>query len=200
MQRTLPARRLFLRSAGASRRARRTEGLETAEVARHRLGPRGGARWLRRFALGACALIALIYVSTPGCVWYARSATTGHEHAVQVGCGAGIVSLEWLIVKWINFPWGPAGHFWHSAYRFTWLPSYAWSYEGVEVKLPLWIPLLLFAAIALCARVRRGQAISGRCGHCGYDLTGNVSGRCPECGTPARGPSKEDGGPSGAGG
>jgi amino acid transporter len=23
----------------------------------------------------------------------------------------------------------------------------------------------------------------GKCGSCGYDLTGNVSGKCPECGT-----------------
>jgi hypothetical protein len=38
------------------------------------------------------------------------------------------------------------------------------------------------------ARVyREGQrqldSMSGRCGNCGYDLTGNVTGVCPECGT-----------------
>ncbi len=26
-------------------------------------------------------------------------------------------------------------------------------------------------------------AAEGKCGQCGYDLTGNVSGVCPECGT-----------------
>jgi hypothetical protein len=31
------------------------------------------------------------------------------------------------------------------------------------------------------ARHRR-HVVRGRCGSCGYDMTGNVSGRCPECG------------------
>lgn len=32
---------------------------------------------------------------------------------------------------------------------------------------------------------QRSWALSGCCGRCGYDLTGNVSGRCPECGADA---------------
>jgi len=42
---------------------------------------------------------------------------------------------------------------------------------------------MAFAAVRVVARVRRNQRrIEGHCGHCGYDLTGNVSGVCPECG------------------
>jgi len=56
------------------------------------------------------------------------------------------------------------------------------------VSMPLWIPLVLFAAYPTIAFVRgpvrrwrrRGK---GLCVTCGYDLTGNVSGICPECGT-----------------
>ncbi len=33
-------------------------------------------------------------------------------------------------------------------------------------------------------RRRERMRAAGRCGTCGYSLTGNVSGTCPECGTP----------------
>lgn len=40
---------------------------------------------------------------------------------------------------------------------------------------------LLLAADAI--RRNRWDFPAGRCGRCGYDLTGNASGVCPECGT-----------------
>lgn len=54
-----------------------------------------------------------------------------------------------------------------------------WFWAAVVAPL---IPMA-FAAHKAVSRVRRDQRISeGRCGHCGYDLAGNVSGVCPECG------------------
>ena len=58
------------------------------------------------------------------------------------------------------------------------------------LELPLYLPLLVFAALlaALCVYPRlpfirrRWRRKQGLCLNCGYDLTGNVSGRCPECG------------------
>lgn len=54
-------------------------------------------------------------------------------------------------------------------------------FGGGEFVLPLWMPFVVFAAIAY--RLRPGAiALPGHCRKCGYDLTGNISGRCPECG------------------
>jgi hypothetical protein len=55
--------------------------------------------------------------------------------------------------------------------------------------IPLWMPLVLFAACPTitCIRgpVRRWRRRrKGCCLKCGYDLAGNVSGVCPECGEP----------------
>lgn len=54
--------------------------------------------------------------------------------------------------------------------------------------VPLWMPLILFAAYPCIAFIRGPmrhyrRKRRGRCPTCGYDLTGNTSGRCPECGT-----------------
>lgn len=55
-------------------------------------------------------------------------------------------------------------------------------YEN-RLALPLWMPALLFAALAGRGWYRyRPFRRPGRCPCCGYDLTGNVSGVCPECG------------------
>jgi hypothetical protein len=50
--------------------------------------------------------------------------------------------------------------------------------------LPLWLPVLLIAALtALCGHLDRPPK-AGHCPACNYDLTGNTTGRCPECGCP----------------
>lgn len=58
----------------------------------------------------------------------------------------------------------------------------------VHVEVPLWHPLVVFAAYPILAfirgparRYRRRKR--GLCIKCGYNLTGNVSGVCSECGT-----------------
>lgn len=57
------------------------------------------------------------------------------------------------------------------------------------IEVPLWLLALLFSVLPVSAVVRGPmrsgyRRARGRCGHCGYDLTGNTSGRCPECGRP----------------
>jgi hypothetical protein len=56
------------------------------------------------------------------------------------------------------------------------------------VTLPLWLPLVVFAAGPAVVLVkwgrRRLRVRGGRCRHCGYDLRA-TPGRCPECGAGA---------------
>jgi hypothetical protein len=45
------------------------------------------------------------------------------------------------------------------------------------------IGLYFGANVTLRADEREHWRATGRCVHCGYDLTGNTSGKCPECGS-----------------
>lgn len=56
----------------------------------------------------------------------------------------------------------------------------------LSVSLPfLLVTWLLMRAVRADDRRRHfARRLAGRCGPCGYDLTGNVSGVCPECGAP----------------
>ena len=61
--------------------------------------------------------------------------------------------------------------------------------RSLSLTIPLWMPLLLFAACPTIAFIRGPvrrwrRRKRGECVACGYNLTGNVSGVCPECGTP----------------
>jgi hypothetical protein len=49
------------------------------------------------------------------------------------------------------------------------------------ICLPMWPAAPVLIAIGVVARPRR-QHRPGRCGTCGYDLTGLKGGVCPECG------------------
>ncbi|MCB9850954.1 MAG: hypothetical protein H6817_09660 [Phycisphaerales bacterium] len=48
---------------------------------------------------------------------------------------------------------------------------------GVFATFPLSAAVGVFAPVAW-----RKRLVPGRCGRCGYDLTGNTTGVCPECG------------------
>ncbi len=109
-----------------------------------------------------------------GSVWvgWGGSGWLGHSmpRAVQVGppyANLGAAADNWskrgiLWPQWRDLrPWG----------------------IGVDIRVPLWIPVVLLGAPTawLWWRDRR-RVPAGCCAACGYDLTGNVSGRCPECG------------------
>ncbi len=51
-----------------------------------------------------------------------------------------------------------------------------------NVYLPLWIAPLATGIFTILAARRHRKWQIGKCGFCGYDLTGNMSGVCPECG------------------
>lgn len=55
----------------------------------------------------------------------------------------------------------------------------------LRADLALGVVLLIAMSAAVWMGKGRGRSATN-CGHCGYDLTGNVSGRCPECGLPAQ--------------
>lgn len=65
-------------------------------------------------------------------------------------------------------------------------------YQVREFHMPIWCPLVLFAAfpcfflvISIRSRHRRrAYSREGHCKKCGYNLFTNTSGICPECGTP----------------
>jgi len=71
---------------------------------------------------------------------------------------------------------------------FVW-PSAWYPYRSVNspiraLIIPLWMPIAAAAGATFWAHRRIHRFAPGRCGRCGYDLTGNVSGVCPECGQP----------------
>lgn len=76
--------------------------------------------------------------------------------------------------------------------RTHWLPemrSFAFgSMRMIDVTIPLWIPLFLFAALPSYALLKyhhlQKQRKPGICVNCGYNLRGLSEPRCPECGTP----------------
>ncbi|UCC31604.1 MAG: hypothetical protein JSU86_04855 [Phycisphaerales bacterium] len=77
----------------------------------------------------------------------------------------------------------PAFH--HGAFSLPLQQVQRWA----ELRLPLWLPFILFATYPTVAFVhgpvrRYRRRRKGLCIRCGYNLTGNMSGVCPECGEP----------------
>jgi hypothetical protein len=75
----------------------------------------------------------------------------------------------------------PSGQRKYAGYMTTWFFLPHW----VSVAV---VPLVPFGMYQLVVRTqlrlrRRFFTRRGRCGECGYDLTGNLSGKCSECGT-----------------
>jgi hypothetical protein len=65
------------------------------------------------------------------------------------------------------------------------------NWNGLKwIRMPLWLPFIVFAAPTtyLWHRDRR-RIPPGHCHSCNYNLTGNTSGICPECGTPCLTPA-----------
>ncbi len=61
----------------------------------------------------------------------------------------------------------------------------AWTWRGMEIVFPLWLPTLLFAlwpAIASARHIKRRYFTQHICRKCGYDLRATPTGICPECG------------------
>ena len=70
----------------------------------------------------------------------------------------------------------------------VWLPPQGrWKHPEPVAFIPYNGILFLFAlpsALWLATKLIFPRWELGRCGRCGYDLTGNTSGVCPECGAP----------------
>lgn len=106
------------------------------------------------------------------------------------GCGAGRSLPEGM--TWAaygpDFDWNRLkdayeyGTLWTCELGF-WCPQARFASGDGYVIAPLWTAVALTLG-AFVFRVARSGRVFGRCGSCGYDLTGNVSGRCPECGKP----------------
>ena len=64
---------------------------------------------------------------------------------------------------------------------------FGYNTNEIHVTIPLWFPVLVFAALPMVwvrsARQQRRRRSAGLCPACAYNLTGNTSGVCPECGT-----------------
>ena len=63
------------------------------------------------------------------------------------------------------------------------MPSISTGPGQLNVDVPLWVPLLASAALALLCW-RKPRECPRHCSVCGYDLRGADHQVCPECGTP----------------
>jgi len=80
--------------------------------------------------------------------------------------------------------------FWHKWFTFRFedmlpnpIAADTVSPRELELRIPLWCPLLLALIPSAFLWWRDWRHTSpGHCRKCGYDLTGNESGVCPECG------------------
>lgn len=145
--------------------------------------PTGRVRaWVLRIGLAICGLIGAAGIASG--IWSFMYFRNSAEFVV---IQSGNMEVRWL--RPTAMPWlrrsAPAGLRIGSAPRafvFS-LPSFerrAWQWR---VRVPLWLPLIVFGAgTYLVPRFWRSRC-GNLCRRCRYDLTGNVSGVCPECGS-----------------
>lgn len=157
-------------------------------------------RVLTWIGIVTCSLI--LTVGAVSLRWAIRWRASSGDFGISVRCGAVFFSRDaGPFQGTVNYiPWGDIGPLGFARAsgpnRFTarvrigtgidWPPPSDLSARTRRyVAIPLWMPLvaLVIPTTALWWRDRR-PIQPGRCGNCGYDLTGNVSGRCPECGEP----------------
>jgi hypothetical protein len=87
---------------------------------------------------------------------------------------ADVTATQWLITQFTGGAGFEIGSDWGS--------STSLGYRGAAVVVPLWLPLLLSAALfANLLQRRRARRAAGACRVCGYDLRATPD-RCPECG------------------
>jgi hypothetical protein len=141
----------------------------------------------RTIKWGGAALTALFAVTWVGSGWWGFAWIRPHT-VLMVGSG------QFEVDTWggTNDPaiqgWQPGSprlvpRWWN---QFGYVPVY----QGVQVRFPLWCPLILSMAVTAAAwrldiHVRRRER-SGRCPNCHYDRTGLAAAAvCPECGAAA---------------
>lgn len=139
------------------------------------------SRWTltARLALAAAALVAAALVLS--FFWSARCSDTRTFAATlrhgRVHLRVGEAAPERFTVRRAEHTPGLDDLMldWH-VYRTWWF-----------VRMPLWVPLLAFGAVAIGAQVlARRRRDQGRCRRCGYALAGladDPATVCPECGT-----------------
>lgn len=76
---------------------------------------------------------------------------------------------------------------------YVWRFGYSQNAWGYKIRIPLWLPFLLFALPSAYLwwmgwwNNKYYPPQPDHCQKCGYNLTGNTSGTCPECGTSHKG-------------
>ena len=129
---------------------------------------RNHPRWSRIFA--ACAVLTVL-VGVASMFFVVQLS----EH-VGIGYGCFIATTPNVSFYPANVGWIRTSDAWHERLRLSLVPYLSWDF----VRIPLWMPALIFAALAWFTRSRTKPP--NHCRNCGYSLTGNTSGVCPECG------------------
>lgn len=106
---------------------------------------------------------------------------------------SGLAVLSLLVCAWTLWQWASGEELISDPYstQSVWPFLSRYRYRYTEHLISWWYvlgPAMICPAIWVRewlpgALARRSRRLEGRCGRCGYDLTGNVSGVCPECGT-----------------
>ncbi len=140
---------------------------------------------------GGAVVTALVVVVWIGSGWFIHaSGFSGGRCVVIAGGGVHVARMAYLeddddgkatiaVFERVNRRWEPL--------PFAWKVSS--DYLGPQVFIPLWIPVIAAALIALLAShldiLARRRARLNLCPKCHYDRAGLAAGAvCPECGRP----------------